>query len=65
MERILIFLRDNRVKVLSMQITRPKESQTHTPTAIFLLRLHNKIQKKDLLKKLQNLEGVISIDELS
>jgi putative Mg2+ transporter-C (MgtC) family protein len=65
MERILIYLREHRVNVLSMQITRPNESKSHTPTVIFLLRLNKKIRRDDLLKGLLNLEGVISIDDLS
>lgn len=65
MERILIYLRDHHVKVLSMQITRPKESQSHTPTVIFLLRLDKKIRREELMKGLLNQEGVISIDDLS
>jgi putative Mg2+ transporter-C (MgtC) family protein len=65
MERILVYLRDNRINVLSMQITRLKESTDHTPTAIFLLRLHSKITRANVLQGLYGLEGVISIDELS
>lgn len=65
MERILIYLRDHHVKVLSMQITRPTESQSHTPTVIFLLRLDKKIRREELMKGLLNQEGVISIDDLS
>ena len=65
MDRILVYLRENSIKVLSMQITRQKEDPSHTPTVIFLLRLHNKIRRTDLLKGLHSLEGVISIDELS
>ena len=65
MERILTYLRDKDIKVLSMQITRQKESANHTPTVIFLLRLHRKIRPKEFLAELQKLEGVISIDDLT
>lgn len=65
MEQILTFLRSKRITVLSLQITRPKESHSHTPTALFLLRLNPKIARADLLQSLQMLKGVISIDELS
>ena len=65
MERILTFLRANRITVLSLQITRPKESRSHTPTAIFLLRLNPKVARSYVLKGLQAIDGVISIDELS
>lgn len=64
-ERILLFFREHQVKVLSMQITRSEENANHTSTAIFLLRLNKKIGRKELLEKLQKLEGVISIDDLS
>lgn len=65
MERILFYLRDHHIHILSMQITRPKESQHHTPTVIFLLRLDRRISRENLLKGLLNLEGVISIDDLT
>ena len=65
MERILQFFRDNRVKVLNLQITRSTESQNHTPTAIFHLRLHPKLPRRELLSKLGQVDGVISIDDLN
>ena len=65
MERILNFLRDSQIKVLSMQITRSKEQEGRTPTVLILLRLNKKVRKTYLMKGLQALEGVISIDELS
>jgi putative Mg2+ transporter-C (MgtC) family protein len=65
MERILFYLRDHHIHILSMQITRPIESQHHTPTVIFLLRLDRRISRDNLLKGLLNLEGIISIDDLT
>ena len=65
MERILTFLRDNRIKVLSMEITRPKGSEKHKATAIFLLRLDKKINKKDFPEQLENVDGVASVEVLS
>ena len=65
METILNYLREKQIKVLSMQITRFKESTNHTPTAIFLLRLHSKIRRETVLKEMLALDGVISIDDLS
>ena len=65
MERILTFLRDNRIKVLSMEITRPKGSEKHKATAIFLLRLDKKISRKDFPEQLEDVEGVASVEVLS
>ncbi len=65
MDRILSYLREHQIKILSMQITRLKETPNHTPTAIFLLRLHRRIRRADVIKGLYGVEGVISIDELS
>lgn len=64
-DRILIYLRDHHVSVLSMQVTRPKENQNRTPTAIFLLRLEKKIRREALLMDLEHLDGVITVDDLS
>ncbi len=64
MERILTFLRDNQIKVLSMEITRPKGSENHKATAIFLLRLNKKIGKKVLPGRLGGVEGVASVEVL-
>lgn len=65
MERILNYLRDNSIKVLSMEITREKGSANHKATAIFLLRLDKKISRKDLPDNLNALEGVASVEVLS
>ena len=65
MERILTFLRDNRIKVLSMEITRTQGSEKHKATAIFLLRLDKKISKKDFPEQLERLAGVASVEILS
>lgn len=65
MERILNYLRDNRIKVLSMEITREKGSEKHRANAIFLLRLDKKIRRRDLPRHLNDLEGVASVEVLS
>ncbi len=64
MERLLTFLRDNQIKVLSMEITRPKGSENHKATAIFLLRLNKKLSKKDLPERLGAVAGVASVEVL-
>ncbi len=65
MERILTFLRDNDVKVLSLEITRSKGSEKHKATAIFLLRLSKAIHKNDLPNRLEAVDGVDSVEVLS
>ena len=65
MERILNFLRDRRIKVLSMEITREKGSEKHKATAIFLLRLSKRIRRRALPEQLSGLEGVASVEVLS
>ncbi len=64
MERILTFLRDNQIKVLSMEIIRPRGGENHKATAIFLLRLNKKIRKNDLPERLGAVEGVASVEVL-
>ena len=65
MERILNYLRDRRIKVLSMEITREKGSEKHKATAIFLLRLNKKIRRTMLPEHLAAIEGVASVEVLS
>lgn len=65
MERLLNYLREKQIKVLSLQITRSKSSTHHTPTVILLLRLNRYIRKTELFDHLLSTEGIISIDELS
>ena len=65
MERMLFHFRENHITVLSMQIARQRETADRFPTAIVLLRLHKKISRADLLYGLRQVEGVISVDELS
>lgn len=65
MERVLTFLRDHHIKVLSMEITRSSGNEKHKATAIFLLRLDRKISRLEFLRKLRKVEGVCSIESLS
>lgn len=65
MERILNYLRDHRIKVLSMEITREKGSENHKATAIFLLRLNKRISRKKLPAHLSGIPGVASVEVLS
>ena len=65
MERVLIFLRNNRISVLSMEITRSSGDEKHKATAIFQLRLDRKISRVECLRELRKVEGVFSIESLS
>lgn len=65
LERILTFLRNNRVKILSMEITRSVGGEEHKATAIFLLRPDRTISKERLPALLRDVEGVASVEVLS
>lgn len=65
MERILNYLRDHRIQVLSMEITREKGSEKHKATAIFLLRLNKRISRTALPAHLSDIDGVASVEVLS
>lgn len=65
LEEILAFLRDKRVQILSMEITRPAQEEAHKATAIFLLRPDRSIGKRKLPEQLRELEGVASVEVLS
>lgn len=64
MERILAFLRDNHIKVLSLEITRPKGSEEHKANAIFLIQLNKAIHKKNLPEQLEAIDGVSTVEVL-
>ncbi|MDY3225218.1 MAG: MgtC/SapB family protein [Candidatus Faecousia sp.] len=65
MERVLCFLRDNGIKLISIEVTRPQEDAAHKATAIFLLRLNKKLRKEAFLRQLYAIEGVSSVEVLS
>lgn len=65
LERILAFLRNHRVQILSMEITRLTGSDTHKATAIFLLRLSRLMYKENIPVMLESIEGVASVEILS
>ena len=65
LERILAFLREKHIKVLSLEITRPIKNEKHKATAIILLRLNKRISREVFLDQLVQVEGVASADILS
>ena len=65
MARVLRFLRDNGIKLISLEITRPQEDAAHKATAIFLLRLNKKMRQEDFLRQMYAIEGVSSAEVLS
>ena len=64
LERILTFLRNNRIRILSMEVTRSKGGEDHKATAIFLLQPSGAMHKK-LPSQLEQIEGVATVDVLS
>lgn len=65
MERVLGFLRNNHIKLISLEITRPQEDAAHKATAIFLLRLNRNMRQADFLRQMGEIEGVSSTEVLS
>ena len=65
LERILAFLHDNRIRILSMEVTRAKGGEAHKATAIFLLRQSRSIRSQNLPAMIEAIEGVATVDILS
>ena len=64
LEAILHLLRDEKVKVVNLEITRSHRSEKHNPCAIFSLRLHKKIRLEQLLVAINGMEGIVLVEEL-
>ena len=64
-DRVLSYMRQQDIKVLSMEITRSTNSEVAKATAIFLVRLNKKLREKDFLEQLSRIEGVSSAEVLS
>ena len=63
--RVLTFLRNHRISVLSLEITRSNGNEKHKATAILLLRLDRKISRVECLRELRKIEGFFSVESLS
>ena len=64
LEQILKLYRENELKVLNMEITRFKESETHNACAIFSLRLNKRCGVEKLLSQMHTVPGVVTVEEL-
>lgn len=64
LDRLLEFYREQDTKVLNIEITRSVEAHSHKACAIFSLRLHRGDSGKALLRRVQELPGILSVEEL-
>ena len=64
-DRVLSYMHQQDIKVLSMEITRSTNSEVAKATAIFLVRLNKKLREKEFLEQLSRIEGVSSAEVLS
>ena len=64
LERVLNLLRLQNIKVLNMEITRSAGNERHNACAIFSLRLHSKCTISQLLRNINEQEGVLTVEEL-
>lgn len=64
LERILRLYQERKIKVLSMEITRSPEAHAMGACAIFSLRLTKQCKAAQLITDFQQLEGLISVEEL-
>jgi len=64
LEEVLRFLRENKVSLQDMEITRNSDSESHNACAIFSLRFSKGISVDELLTHVSQIEGVITVQEL-
>lgn len=64
LDRILQLYQEQKVKVLSMEITRQSGSEHHNACAIFSLRLNKNCPPDRLATAIHNIEGIVSVEEL-
>ena len=64
LEEVLRFLRENKVSLQDMEITRNSGSESHNACAIFSLRFSKGISVDELLTHVSQIEGVITVQEL-
>ena len=64
LEKVLKLYRERELKVINMEITRSTESETHNACAIFTLRLNRRCGVERLLKEMNAVPGVVSVEEL-
>lgn len=64
LEEVLRFLRENKVSLQDMEITRNSDSESHNACAIFSLRFSKGVSVDELLTHVSQIEGVITVQEL-
>ena len=64
LENVLQLLRQNRLSISNMEITRSAGSEEHNACAIFALHLKKGCRTEDLIQKIQRIEGVVSVEEI-
>lgn len=64
LDNVLKLLREQNVKVLNLEITRPDSGTLHNACALFTLRLHKKIVPDQLLLHINAISGIFSVEEL-
>jgi putative Mg2+ transporter-C (MgtC) family protein len=64
LEKVLQLYRELELKVLNMEITRSKGSETHNACAIFTLRLNKRCKAEELVNAINAIDGVATVEEL-
>lgn len=64
LDSVLKLLREQNVKVLSLEITRAERTEIHHACAIFSLQLRRKTQLERLMLMINSLHGIIVVEEL-
>ena len=64
LELILALFRTKEITVQNMEVTRSKGSERHNAGALLLLRLNDTITPKDLLLRLNEMDGILLAAEL-
>lgn len=64
LETILSIFKENDIRVLNMEITRPEESEKHNASAIFYTRTKKKKESGDIESYLTAVKGLHLIEEL-
>ena len=64
LERVLEWFRNENIRLLNMQITRPEPDDRHSAYAICSLRLNQKWDKYKLRSALDSMEGILSVEEM-
>lgn len=64
LEEVLRLFRENKVSLQDMEITRNSRSENHNACAIFSLRFSKGVSVDELLTRVTQVEGVVTVQEL-